>query len=44
MEAKPMRTAKIDSQRVEVIIPGVDKLGIACEKPSSTSGCAYNNL
>src|SRR5258706_4815618 len=30
--------------RVEVTIPGVNKLGIACEKTSSTSGYTYNNL
>lgn len=32
------------SQRVEVTIPGVNILGIACKKTSSTSGYTYNNL
>ena len=32
------------TQQVEVTIPGVNKLGIAWKKASSTSGYTYNNL
>ena len=37
-----VRPWKYHSQRVEVTIPGGNRLGIACEKTSSANGYIYN--